>query len=522
MLRDSSLLRVALLGLEAERHVLLLTMHHIISDGWSLGVLVRELGALYAAFVGGRPSPLPALAIQYADFASWQRESLVGERLESELAWWREELAGMPPALELPTDFPRPAIFSSRGASVGFALDRADLVGLTRLSREHGATLFMALLGSFSVLLLRYTGEDDLLVGTPVAGRTRVETEALVGLFVNTLVVRSDLSGNPSFVELLGRVRETTLSSYAHQEVPFERLVEELSPERDASRPPLVQVLFALQNVPSGPMSLPGLSLTATGLETGTAKLELVCTLSETAGGLAGVLEYSRNLFEVSTMERLAGHFVRLLEEAVADPLLRLSELPLLSSAEREQLLVEWNEHGREVPAGRVHEWIAAQAARTPEAVAVTFERESLSFGALDRRSNGLAWRLRGLGVGPEVRVGIALERSLEMVIAVLGVLKAGGAYLPLDPSYPAERLAFMVEDSGAAVILESPLGDEEAAEAPPCAVGAANTAYVIYTSGSTGRPKGVQVPHRALANFLPPWPSAPGGPSAPATRCWR
>ena len=528
------LLRVWLLALAAAEHVALVTLHHIASDGWSIGVLTRELAALYAAFREGRPSPLPELAVQYADYAAWQRRWLSGERLESELAWWRGQLAGMPPALDLPTDHPRPAVRGARGAAAGFAIGAEGLAGLNGIARRQGTTLFMTLLAGFAALLQRYTGEDDLVVGTPIAGRTQVETEPLIGLFVNTLVLRvvlrADLSGTPDFAALLERVRETTLSAYAHQEVPFERLVEELSPERDLSRPPLVQVLFSLQNAPSGPLVLPGLALTAMPVETGTAKFDLSCTLTETEGGLSGVLEYSLDLFGSATVERLAGHFTRLLSAAVQEPGRPLSELPLLSPVERSQLLVEWNDVGT-LPSSSVtlHGLFEAQALRTPEAVALVagVSGERWTYRELDRWADALACQLADLGVGPEVRVGVCLTRTPLLVASLLAVLKAGGAYVPLDPDYPGERLAFMLEDSAAAVLVTEPdlaerfpesdaaspalllvdpgVSREEPVPRRPRVVSGVvpgNLAYLIYTSGSTGRPKGVAIEHRSAVAF--------------------
>jgi amino acid adenylation domain-containing protein len=493
-----------------------------VSDGWSTGVLIRELATLYAASREGAASPLPELAIKYADYAAWQRRWLAGDRLEAELAWWRRELAGLPPALDLPTDHPRPAVHGSRGALTAFAVDSAGLAGLNRLSRQRGATLFMTLLTGFAALLQRYTGAGDLAVGTPIAGRTREETEGLIGLFVNTLVLRADLSGAPDFVAALARVRETTLAAYAHQEVPFERLVEELAPARDLSRPPLVQVLFTLQNAPSGPLVLPGLTLAAAEVATGTAKLELSCTLMETADGLTGTLEYSRDLFEGATVERLAGHFIRLLAGAAAAPHRRLGELPLLSADERGQLLAG----GGAPPPPRdltLHGLFAAQASRTPAAEAVRAPEGTLTYAELDARADRLAAYLRELGVGPEVLVGLCLERSLAMVTALLAVLKAGGAYVPLDPEYPADRLAQMFADSGLQVVLTEerllPVLPEPRpfltvcldAPQPPLAprprtaraTDGLDLAYVLFTSGSTGRPKGVAIPQRALVNHM-------------------
>ena len=521
-LRKGPLLRLALLRLAPERHQLLLTVHHIVSDGWSMGVLVRELGALYAAQVdrepaAGHPSPLPELAIQYADYAAWQRRRLSGDLLQAELAWWRGQLAGMPQALELPADHPHPARRSVRGAAYDFAIEPNGLAGLTQLSRRHGATLFMTLLALFAALLRRYAGEagqDDLGIGTPIAGRTRVETEPLIGLFVNTLVLRVDLSGDPDFVDLLGRVRETTLSAYAHQELPFERLVEELAPERDLRRSPLVQVLFALQNAPAGPLELPGLALSASPVPTGTARLELSCTLTETEGGLAGTIEHSRDLFQAPTIARLAGHFTRLLAEAVADPRRPVSELPLLSAAESQQALAEWSDTASAYPReASLPELFAAVAAERPDAPAVVDGDEVWSYRKLDEASSRLARHLQSLGVEPGAPVGLSLERSAALIVGMLAILKAGGAYVPLDPGYPQERLAFMRADVGARVVVEGKdfkdnkdskdTGASSLESLRSLGLGGDALAYVIYTSGSTGRPKGVAVPHRGVVRLV-------------------
>ncbi|HET7461692.1 MAG TPA: FkbM family methyltransferase, partial [Longimicrobium sp.] len=442
------LFRAALLRLHAEDHVLLVTMHHIVSDGWSMGVLQRELSALYTAYREGRESPLPALPVQYADYAVWQRGQLAGEVLERQLAYWRERLSGAPELLELPTDRPRPPVQTYRGASVPVELSPELLERLQALGRSEGTTLYMTLLGAFQVLLSTYGGSDDIVVGSPIAGRTRGEVEELIGFFVNTVVLRTDLSGDPSFRETLRRVREATLGAYAHQEVPFEKLVAELQPERSLSHSPLFQVMFALQDAGGGGGALPGLEVGGVGAELASAKFDLSLTLAATAQGLRGGLNYSTDLFERGTVERMLGHLARVLEQVAADADVRLSRLELLGEAERSLVLDAWNRTAAEVPADRcIHELFEVQAARTPGAVAVRFEAESLTYRELNERANQLAHHLHGRGVGPEVRVGVLMERSLEMVVSLLAVLKAGGAYVPLDPGLPAERLAYMLGD---------------------------------------------------------------------------
>ncbi|MEW5926817.1 MAG: amino acid adenylation domain-containing protein, partial [Gemmatimonadota bacterium] len=523
------LFRAALLRLGAEDHVLLLSMHHVVSDGWSMGVLHRELSALYAAYRQGRESPLPELAVQYADYAAWQREHLRDGVLEGELAYWRERLADAPALLELPTDHPRPAAQSFRGASERVQLPPEVLERLRALGRQEGATLYMVALGAFQALLSRYSGSEDVVVGSPVAGRGRGEVEELIGFFVNTLVLRTDVSGDPSFRELLRRVREVTLGAYEHQEVPFERLVAELSPERSLSHSPLFQVAFTLDNAQDTGGGLAGLGVQEVATELEVAKLDLSLGLAAGSDGLRGGLTYSTELWEAATMQRLVGHFTRLVEQAAADPDVRISRVTLLDEAERRQVVEEWNRTPVEPPTcstgACIHELVAAQAERTPEAPAVVCGADALTYGELDARADRLARRLAGLGAGPEVRVGICLERSAGMVVAMLAVLKAGAAYLPLDPAYPADRLAYMLADSGARVLVtlasmrgllpaegvRTVLLDADAAEvaaepdrAPRTAVAPENAAYVIYTSGSTGRPKGVVVTHANAANLLP------------------
>ena len=520
------LFRAALLRLGAEDHVLLLSMHHVVSDGWSMGVLLRELSALYAAYREGRESPLPELGLQYADYAVRQREQLKGEALERQLGYWRERLAGAPELLELPADHPRPPVQTFRGAEVPVELSLELLERLQALGRSERATPYMVLLSAFQVLLSKYSGSDDIVVGSPVAGRTSKEVAGLIGFFVNTLVLRTDLSGNPTFREVLRRVRELTLGAYEHQELPFEKLVAELRPERSLSHSPLLQVTFTLEDAEDTGGGLAGLSVR--GVETGLAlaKLDLSLTLAATAQGLRGVLAYSTDLWEAATMRRLVGHFTRLVEQAAADPDARISRVTLLDGAEGRQAVEEWNRTSAEPPTGAcIHERFAEQATRTPAGLAVVSGEDALTYRELDARANRLARRLVALGAGPEVRVGICLERSAEMVVAMLAVLKAGAAYLPLDPAYPADRLAYMLADSGAPLLVtQASLGgllpgegvrsvrvDADAAEiagepdvAPRTVVAPQNAAYVIYTSGSTGRPKGVVVTHANAANLLP------------------
>ncbi|HEU4556335.1 MAG TPA: amino acid adenylation domain-containing protein, partial [Longimicrobium sp.] len=520
------LFRAALLRLGAEDHVLLFSMHHVVSDGWSMGVFFRELSALYAAYREGRGSPLPELAVQYADYAVWQREQLAGEVLDRQLAYWKERLAGAPELLELPTDRPRPPVKTYRGAWVPFELSPELLERLQALGRSEGATLFMTLLGAFQLLLGRYAGSDDVVVGSPIAGRTRAEVEGLIGFFVNTLVLRTDLGGDPSFREVLRRVREVTLGAYEHQEVPFEKLVAELQPERSLSHSPLFQVLFTVQDAGGQGDALPGLKVSGVGVAMEVAKFDLSLTLAATPRGLLGGLTYSTDLFERGAVERMLGHLGRVLEQVAADADVRLSQLELLGQAERARVVEEWNGTEAEYPAGLcIHQLFEAQAERTPGALAVIHEGTALSYAELNARANRLAHHLRDRGLGPDVRAGICIERSLEMAVALLAILKAGGAYVPLDPAYPEDRLRQMLQESrpllllahGAARTLfadaDVPVVDVEAggpewASRPSTNPEAGDLTpdhlcYVIYTSGSTGRPKGVMNLHRNVVNRL-------------------
>ena len=518
------LLRALLVQLQPSEAALFVTIHHIISDGLSLHVLVRDLTTLYQALSCGQPSPLPALRVQYVDYVQWQQEWLRGELLDRQLRFWQERLDGAP-VLELPTDRPRPAIPSFRGSSLPFFIPGSMHSALAALGLHAGATLFTVLLAAFKVLLHRYTGQDDLSVGCPIANRRRRELEEVIGFFANTLVLRTKLSGDPSFREALKRVQEGTLAAYAHQDAPFEKLVDLLQPQRDLSRNPLFQVAFALQPVRQTTFRLPALTLSPFEVERETAKFDLCLELSETLEGIAGILEYSTDLFERPSMARLLRHFERLIEGIVTDPARHLSELPLLSRAEQAQVFREWNDTARACPqVPMVHELFSQYARQQPQAPAVVSRHGRLTYGEVEARSNRLAHHLRSLGVGPEVLVAMCTDRTLDRVVGVVGVLKAGGAYVSLDPTYPRERLAFLLEDARAPVLLTEArfldlFADSGATvfcldsdwrsvggvdEYPPnSGVGPDNVSYVVYTSGSTGKPKGVEIPHAGLMNLV-------------------
>src|SRR6185503_14356933 len=456
-LATGPLMRAGLLRMSAEEHVLPLTVHHIISDGWSIGVMVREVATLFAAFSNGEPSPLPELAVQYSDFAVWQREWFRDEILARELDYWRNQLSGAPPILELPTDKPRPPVQSFNGSHEPLGLDEQFCKDLRELSRREGVTLFMTLLAAWQLLLSRYTGQEDIVVGTPIAGRNRLETEDLIGFFVNTLVLRTDLQGNPSFREVLKRVRDVVLGAYSHQDVPFERLVEELQPERSLSHTPLFQVAIALQNAPQGSANLTALEMSEVEAENETAKFDLTLTLEEASPLIGGALVYNSDLFESSTIKRMVSHYIALLQAIIKHPELRFSELPLLNEQERKQLVVEFNDERLDYRMDQlVPHLFEEQVRRAPHGIAVIHEGQQLTYGELNERANQLARHLCESGVGPETIVGVCLERSVDIVVAVLAVLKAGGAYLPLDIAYPAPRLSFMLSDAHASVLLTS------------------------------------------------------------------
>ncbi|AKT41198.1 hybrid non-ribosomal peptide synthetase/type I polyketide synthase [Chondromyces crocatus] len=523
-LASGPLLRAHLFRLAPEEHVLLLTVHHIVADGWSMGVLIQEMVALYEAACASRPAPLSPAKVQYVDFSAWQRTWLQGERLDAQLDHWKRALAGSSGVLDLPTDRVRPAVRTYRGARHFFALPTSMVRGLGALSQREGVTLFMTLLAAYQILLHRYARQDDVLVGSPIAGRSRTEIEGLIGFFVNTLVLRGDLSGDPTVRTLLSRVREVAQGAYAHQDLPFEMLVEALRPERDLSRTPLFQVMFALQSTLLPEREVAGLRLHREALDTRSAKFDLLLELYEGKEQLSGWLEYNADLFEAATIARIVEHYQAILEGFVARPEQRISELELVTAAERRQIVEAWNATAVAYPSASLHGLVEAQAARTPEAEAVVFETQRLTYRALDQRANQLARHLHALGVTRETRVGVHMERSVEMVVALLGILKAGGAYVPLDPEYPAERLAFMLDDARIAVLLTQtslqgalPVNDtavialdtawasvaERSAEPLQDETLPDQSAYVIYTSGSTGRPKGVVNTHRGICNRL-------------------
>jgi amino acid adenylation domain-containing protein len=523
-LASGPLLRTTLIQLDEADHVLLVTLHHIVSDGWSLGVLSTELTALYNAFSLGQPATLAPLPIQYADFAVWQRAWLQDGELARQSSYWHERLRSLP-TLNLPTDRPRPPIQSFRGASHFVQFPPALCRAIGEFNQRHGVTLFMTLLAALQTMLHRYSGQDDIVVGSPIANRNRKEIEGLIGFFVNALVMRTDLSGNPSFAELLERVRKVALDAYDHQDLPFEKLVEELQPERDLSRNPLFQIDLVIENAPLEPLGLRGINSTPFGADMMATRFDLELLVWEIDGGITAQMVYSVDLFDAGTIERMVGHLQTLLEAAVAAPERRLAELPLMQRAERLQIVEQWNATAVPCQPGLVlHELIDAQTARTPDAIAVTFEDGHLTYGELAARANQLAHYLRGRGVGPETPVGVCLERSLDLVIALNAVLKAGGAYVPLDPSYPRERLAMMLEDTNPPVLLthtalaaglradaatvvclDAEWPAVNTAPSTPLASGATpdSLAYIIYTSGSTGRPKGAMNSHRGICNRL-------------------
>lgn len=531
-LAQGPLLRPLLIRLQDEAHRLFLTLHHIIFDGVAIyQVFLPELWAIYEAFLAGQPSPLPDPPIQYADYACWQAEQLKEDQLASHLAYWKQQLATIPAALELPTDRPRPPVQTYRGSMRPFALSEDLTDALKMMSRREGVTLYMTLLAAFNTLLYRYTGQDDLLIGTATAGRNRPELQKMMGYFLNTVVLRTDLSGNPSFRALLAREREVLASAVAHEDVPFEYLVKELQPERNLSANPLFQVLLTLE--PPLPLLSSGWTLTQMDVTVGISKFDLSLELDDRPEGLIGRFEYNTDLFDTATIERMVAHWQTLLASIAENPTLSLHELDLLTEAEHVQIRDTWNDTRAPYPDDRcLHSLFEDQVERTPDALAIVYENEQLTYRELNARANQLARYLCQVGVGPGVLVGLYMERSLFMVIGLLGILKAGGAYVPLDPSYPSERLSFMLEDAGISLLLtQHHLSTRMSLATLQCIcldtdagklsqqdstnvenrTFSTNLAYVIYTSGSTGRPKGVQIPHRAVVNFLISMRQRPG-----------
>jgi len=522
------LIRAVLLRLNANEHILVVTMHHIVTDGWSVGVFHQELTTLYEAFSAGRPSPLGELPIQYADYAEWQRQSFEGPEYQSQVSYWKQQFATLPSVLELPTDHPRPnaqAYQEFRGAQHEISLSKQLTSDLKLFCQKENVTLFMTLLTAYQLFLYRYTGEEDIVVGTPIAGRSLPETEDLIGLFINTLALRTSLAGNPTGRELLRRVRETALGGYANQDVPFEQLVKELQPDRSLAHNPLFQVMFVLQNEELPPLQLPGLEVKHFRVGNTMANFDLTLDVVERDGQLVCLFESNADLFEAERIARLMSHFQNLLAGLVANPDQRISYLPLLSQAERHQLLVEWNDTKTDYPAHRyIQELFEQQVERAPDTVALICEDRRVTYRELNSQANQLAHYLQRRGVGPDTRVGLCLARSPEMIVALLGILKAGGAYVPLDPDYPQARLKFMLEDARVPVLLtqmallqnlppnaaEAICTDElretiarESCDNPAVVTTADNLAYVMYTSGSTGKPKGVAVKHRNVVRLV-------------------
>ncbi|MDZ8235946.1 MAG: amino acid adenylation domain-containing protein [Nostoc sp. ChiQUE01a] len=537
-LSSGPLLRVKLLVLSKTEHILLLNMHHIICDDWSIGVLIRELGMLYTAFAQNQTPFLSELPLQYADFAHWQREWLQGEVLQTQLTYWQQQLNGIS-MLHLPTDKPRSAIQSYQGATQFFELPKKLTDALEKLSQQEGVTFFMTLLAAFKTLLFRYTHQEDIAVGSPIANRNRSEIEGLIGFFVNSLVLRSNLSGNPTFREILDRVREVTLGAYNQQDLPFDKLVEELHPERNLSHHPLFQVVFSLQNSPMSALELPGLVPRFMNIDLKKTRFDLELHLWkcsddfrslwganwEYSEGLRGVIIYNTDVFEQATISRMLEHFKTLLSAIVANPEKRIANLPLLSEAQLHQVLLEWNNTQADYPQNKcIHQLFEEKVQQYPDSIAVNFANEQLTYQELNTCSNKLAHHLQKIGVGSEVLVGICISQSIEMIIGLLGILKAGGAYVPLDPGYPEERLNFMLEDAQVSVLLtqENLLKHFEGFSNPIISIdkdwkiitqekednlksdlNSDNLAYIIYTSGSTGKPKGVAVPHKAVNRLV-------------------
>lgn len=522
--------RIQLLRISDSEHVFLLVMHHIISDAWSQNLLLGEITKIYAAYSENRSFDLPALPIQFADYTHWQHQRFQEGVLQEQLAYWKDKLHGAPQLLELPTDRARPSVQTNQGSRYPILIPEALNQSLQSLSKQQNVTLFMTLLAVFKVLLYRYSHQSDIIIGSPIAGRTHIETEELIGCFINTLALRTDLNGNPAFSEVLKRVHKTTIDALQNQEVPFEKLVEELQPARSLNHSPLFQVMFSLQNFSSGSQEMREIKATPYEIPHTTAKFDLWLNLQETSQGLEGHIEYNTDLFDQITIDRLWQHFLCLMAGILAHPDQQLSELPLLTAEDQHQLLDQWNATQADLPSELcLHHLIEAQARRTPDRIACLCEDEKLTYRQLNDRANSLAFLLQEKGVGPDVLVGICLERTVDLLVALLAVLKAGGAYVPLDPTYPPDRLSYMLQDAEALVLLTHTSLAAHLPEArsevlcldtdwqpshtlpPQSTVKPAHLAYVIYTSGSTGKPKGVQIPHGAVVNFLLSMQRSPG-----------
>jgi amino acid adenylation domain-containing protein len=518
-LANGPLMRVRLLKFSDQQHELLFTLHHIICDGWSMNVLLRELTQLYLKNLD--TSVLPQLSIQYADFAVWQRRWIEDETIERQLKYWQEQLADAPSALELPTDYERPPVRTYEAGCVSAKLPDELTESLKAFSRKQNVTLFTTLLAAFQTLLFRYSGQDDVVVGTPVAGRTMLESENLIGAFVNTVALRADLSGSPAFQDVLARVRQTMIDAFSHQELPFARVVEALNPERRANRSPIFQVMFSFQNVPAPELAHNGTKFTTMQVANDVAKFDLTLEVAESANGLAISFEYAKDLFAPGTVNRMLGHFLNVLTGVVDDPAQAIVDIELLTFEERQELLVEWNRNHIALPeVAGIHQLFEAQAAETPGAAALEFRGQQLTYRELNARANQLAHNLIKRGIGAEAMVGVHVERSFEMIVAILGVLKTGAAYVPLDPTYPRERIAFMIQDTAARIVisqshlslnidssvelinLDEVINANECVTNPAVPVSSSQVALVLYTSGSTGNPKGVMLEHRSLVNF--------------------
>ena len=518
------MMRANLIKVGENEHLLVVTLHHIVSDGWSTAILVKEVVEIYQAKIEKRAVKLPDLPVQYADYSIWQRNYLQGEVLENKMVYWKEKLEDISP-LQLPADYNRPPVPSSRGASQNFSIDQGLTAQLVNLSQLEGATVYMTILAAYKVLLFRYSGQEDICVGTPVAGRSQQELEELIGFFINTLALRSQVRGDMSFSELLGETKETTLEAYAHQEVPYEKVVDAVAKERNMNRSPLFQVTFTFQNTPEVPkLKLGELALSVEAQERTTAKQDISLYITQTATGMAGRVEYSTDLYKSETIQRMINHFINLLTSVVASASEKVDRLGMLSATEEATLLIDFNDTAREYPKDKsLVDLFEEQAIKTPESIAVVFEEEQLSYKELNERSNRLAHYLKHKGVKSEMLVPICLERSMEMIIGILGILKAGGAYVPIDPEYPEDRISYMLEDTGAALVLtskgirgklpendifiieldeEQELISKEPAVNLDVKVSPEQLAYVIYTSGSTGKPKGVMIEHGGVVNL--------------------